>query len=132
MVKIRGKRICGGIAEGKALVTKHPITFLGGVDPETGIIIERGHELEGESVKDRILVFPKGKGSTVGSYVLCQMKKNGTAPKGIVNIEAEEVVAVGAIMAGIPMIHSLERNPFDLIKMGVRVRLNADRGYLEV
>jgi hypothetical protein len=132
MVRIPGRKVSGGIAEGAALVTREPITFLGGVDPATGIVVERGHELEGESLKGRIVVFPRGKGSTVGSYVLYQMKKNGTAPRGIVNIEAEEIVALGAIIAGIPMIHALEREPYGLIRSGDMVRLDADGGYLEV
>jgi hypothetical protein len=132
MIRIRGKRVSGGKAEGRALVTREPITFLGGVDPETGLIVERGHELEGKSIKNKILIFPRGKGSTVGSYVLYQMRKNGTAPGAIVNLEAEEIVAVGAIISGIPMLHSLERNPYSILKTGAKVRLNADRGYLEV
>lgn len=132
MIRIHGKRVSGGVAEGVALVTREPITFLGGVDPESGVVVERGHELEGLSLKDKIVVFPRGKGSTVGSYVLYQMKKKGTAPKGIVNLEAEEIVAVGAIISDIPMIHSLEKNPYDVVKSGARLRLDADSEYLEV
>lgn len=132
MLKIRGKKVAGGAAEGEALVTRESITFLGGVDPDTGVVVERGHELEGKSLREKIVIFPRGKGSTVGSYVLYQMKKNGTAPRGIVNLEAEEIVAVGAIIAGIPMIHALEREPYGLIQSGDRVRLDADSGCLEV
>lgn len=131
-MRIQGRRISRGCVEGEVIVTREPITFLGGVDPETGVVVERGHELEGKSVKDKILLFPRGKGSTVGSYVLYQMKRRGTAPKGIINLEAEEVVAVGAIIAGIPMLDSLEKNPYEILRDGAKVRLDADHGYLEV
>lgn len=131
-MRIRGRRISKGYAEGEAVVTKEPLTFLGGVDPGTGVVVERGHELEGKSIRDKILLFPKGKGSTVGSYVLYQMKRNSTAPRGIINLRAEEIVAVGAIIADIPMLDSLEKNPYKILRDGTKVRLDADHGYIEV
>lgn len=131
-MKVYGRTISKGIAEGEAILTKEAITFLGGVDPRTGIIIERGHELEGKSVAGKILVFPRGKGSTVGSYVIYQMKKNGTAPKGMIALHAEQVVATGAIISDLPMLDSLEKNPFEFLKNGMRVTINADKGYVEL
>lgn len=127
---MRGRSISKGRAEGDVLATREPLSFLGGIDPETGVVIEKGHELEGRSVRGKILIFPWGKGSTVGTYVLYQMKKKGTAPAGIVNTKAEGVVAVGAIISGIPMMDSLDGDPLTL--EGKRVYMNADEGYLEV
>src|SRR3990172_484056 len=121
---MRGRSISKGKAEGDALATDQPLSFLGGIDPETGVVVEKGHELEGKSVRGKILIFPWGKGSTVGSYVLYQMKMKGTAPAGIVNTKAEWVVAVGAIISGIPMMDSLDGNPLTL--QGKRVYMNAD------
>jgi len=129
-MRVKGRRISGGTARGKAMVTKERISFLGGVDPGTGVVTEHGHGLFGRCIKGRVLFFPKGKGSTVGSYVLYQMKKDGTAPAGIVNIEAEQILACGAIIAGIPMLDRLERDPE--IHDGDEVFLNATEGYLEV
>jgi hypothetical protein len=97
-----------GRASGWALVSAEPIGFLGGVDPDTGIVIEGGHPLEGESVTGRILVFPTGKGSTVGSYTLYRLARNGLAPAAIVNAEADPVVAVGAVIAEIPMVDQVD------------------------
>ncbi|MDP6459238.1 MAG: DUF126 domain-containing protein [Candidatus Hydrothermarchaeota archaeon] len=131
-MRIQGRTISKGCAEGKALVTREPLSFLGGVDSKTGVVMERGHELEGRSLKDKILLFPQGKGSTVGSYVLYQMKKNNTAPGGIINHKAEEVVATGAIISGIPMLDSLKRDPYEILKDGMKVRLDADQGFIEV
>jgi len=71
-----------------------PISFYGGVDPNTGVVLEKGHELQGQSIAGKVLVFPQGKGSTVGSYTLYRMKKNGTAPAAMINRETETIVAV--------------------------------------
>lgn len=107
-MELEGRIISKGVAEGEALTTSQPISFYGGVDPDTSNIIEKGHELEGRKVRAKILVFPNGKGSTVGSYTLYRMKKNGTAPAGIINNECETVVAVGAIISEIPCIDKID------------------------
>ncbi len=113
MELVRGRKISGGRAEGLALVSHEPISFFGGVNPDSGVVTERGHELEGTSVKDRVLVFPSGKGSTVGSYTMYRMKRNGVAPAAIVNVECEPIVAVGAIISDIPALDRLEKKPVD-------------------
>jgi hypothetical protein len=122
-MELKGRIISKGIAGGEALATSQPISFYGGVDPDSGIIIEKGHELEGKNVKDKILVFPNGKGSTVGSYTLYRMKKNDTAPAGIINKECETVVAVGAIISEIPCIDKID---ISRIKTGDIVQLEND------
>jgi hypothetical protein len=94
--------------EGIALVSKSPLSFYGGIDAKSGVVIEKGNELEGKSVKDKILIFPNGKGSTVGSYVIYGLKKNGFAPRAIVNKETETIVATGAILAGIPCVDRID------------------------
>ena len=124
---LKGRVICEGKAEGEALVTSQPISFFGGVDPKTGIVVEKGHELEGKCVKDKILVFPTGKGSTVGSYVIYQLKKNGVAPKAIINQECETIVAVGSIISNIPCV---DRIDISKIKTGNRVRVNGKMVYI--
>jgi putative nucleotidyltransferase with HDIG domain len=100
--------IRSGHAEGEALVSPDPIGFLGGVDPDTGVVVEPGHPLEGQCVAGRVLVFPTGKGSTVGSYTLYRLARNGLAPAAIINAEADPVVAVGAIIAEIPMVDQVD------------------------
>jgi predicted aconitase with swiveling domain len=130
-VKIKGKTISKGIATGKALVSKEPISFLGGVDPKTGNIKENGHPLEGRKIGGKVLIFPKGKGSTVGSYVIYQLKKEGQAPAAIINIEADAMVASGAIISNIPMMHRLEKDPLKL-REGQMVTVNGNEGFVEV
>lgn len=117
---MKGRIISKEKGEGDALVTLQPISFYGGVDPNTGEVIEKGHELQGKSVKGKVLVFPTGKGSTVGSYTLYRMKKNGVAPAGIINSECETVVAVGAIISEIPCV---DRIDISCIKTGDHVRI---------
>jgi len=103
-----GRVIRAGQAEGKALVSPQPIGFLGGVDPETGVVIEPGHPLEGQCIAGRVLVFPGGKGSTVGSYILLRLARNGRAPAAMINSRSEPIVAVGAILADIPMVDGVD------------------------
>ncbi|MGD0995055.1 MAG: DUF126 domain-containing protein [Candidatus Bathyarchaeia archaeon] len=123
MEQLKGRLISKGKGEGEALVTSQPISFYGGVDPNTGVVIEKGHELQGQSVKGKILVFPTGKGSTVGSYTLYRMKKNGTAPAGMINKECETVVAVGAIISEIPCVDKID---ISKIKTGDTVNIEND------
>ncbi|MFQ5888231.1 MAG: aconitase X swivel domain-containing protein, partial [Candidatus Hydrothermarchaeales archaeon] len=83
-MKIRCKPISKGTASGEALVSEEPISFLGGIDSKTGVVIEKNHPLEGKNIAGKVLVFPKGKGSTVGAYVIYQLKKEGNAPAAII------------------------------------------------
>ena len=125
---MKGRTISPGKAKGEALVSKEPIGFYGNIDPKTGIIIEEGNPLKGEKITDKILVFPCGKGSTVGSYVIYGLKKNGVAPVGIINAETETIVATGAILAGIPCVDKID---IDKIKTGDKLFINADEGTVE-
>jgi predicted aconitase with swiveling domain len=107
-VELQGRVIKAGRAEGLAMVSPEAIGFLGGVDPETGNVIEAGHALAGQCIAGRVLVFPTGKGSTVGSYTLYRMAQTGTAPAAIINSESEAIVAVGAIISDIPMVDLID------------------------
>ena len=127
-MKLEGRKIYGGNAEGEALVSRKPLSFFGGVDPDTGKVTERGHDLEGKSVAGKILVFPRGVGSTVGSYTIYRMKKQGTAPKAIINSECEIIVAVGAIISEIPCVDKIDVGK---IRNGDKVKVDADNGMVE-
>lgn len=105
---LQGRVIKSGRGEGPALVSPAPIGFLGGVDPDTGIVLEPGHPLQGRSVAGKVLVFPTGKGSTVGSYTILRLGRGGHGPAAIVNAESEAIVAVGAIIADIPMVDQID------------------------
>ncbi|HIH23003.1 TPA: DUF126 domain-containing protein [Candidatus Micrarchaeota archaeon] len=135
-MRIKGRAISRGdgndSVSGPVLLSRDPISFLGGIDPKTGIVIEKGHPIEGKCVAGTVLVFPHGKGSTVGSYVMLQLKKNGVAPAAIINIEAEPIIAVGAIISKIPMVDKLEKNPFEVLKDGKEITVDADKGVISL
>ena len=127
-MRLRGRAISKGRGEGEALVSSEPISFLGGVEAKTGVVVEKGHPLEGKCIAGKVLVFPRGKGSTVGSYVMYQLAKNGVAPAAIVNERAEIIVAVGAIVAGIPMVDGLQAGKF---RDGELLRVDGSAGLVE-
>lgn len=126
---LSGRKISKGVAEGEVLKSTSPISFLGGVDPNTGIIMDKNSNAYGKNIKDKIFVFPMGKGSTVGSYVIYQLKKNGVAPLAIINREAETIVAVGAIISDVPMVDKIE---IESIEEGKKVKVNGDMGTVEL
>jgi predicted aconitase with swiveling domain len=128
-MKLKGRKIYKGIAEGEAIVTKDGISFYGGVDPDTGEVVEAGHELEGQSITGKVLVFPTGKGSTVGSYTMYRMKKNNTSPAAIVNEQIDTIIAVGCIISEIPCVDKININE---IKTGQKIVVNGSEGTVEV
>ena len=131
-ITVKARAISKGYAEGEALVCRQPIGFNFGVDITNGVISEYNHELEGKSIKDKILIFPHGKGSTGGSYVVYQLAVAKTGPKAIINLTTETIIAVGAIMGGIPVVDSLEKNPYDIIADGDYVKVDAINGTVTV
>jgi predicted aconitase with swiveling domain len=128
-MKLSGRKISAGQAVGEALVTSMGISFYGGVDPETGCVVEKGHELEGQSIAGRVLVFPTGKGSTVGSYTLYRLKKAGLAPAAIINAESETITAVGCIISDIPCVDHI---PIERIKTGMQANVDGESGMVEI
>ncbi|MEL4859910.1 DUF126 domain-containing protein [Pseudoflavonifractor phocaeensis] len=126
---LQGRCIVEGQVEGEALVTNDAISFMGTIDPKTGYVIERKHEIEGACLKGKILVFPMSKGSTGGSYMLYDLVKNGVGPLGIVNREAESIVVIGAIVSGLPMV---DRIDISQIQTGDYIYLNATEGTARV
>lgn len=131
-ILLRGRKVIGGVAEGKAVVTKEPLSFLGGVNPDKGIVVERGRELEGQCIAGKIFVFPHGKGSTAGPYIIFRMAKRKTAPKAMINVEAEPIIAVGAAMGNIPLVDRLDKNPLEIIATGDDVKIDGDKDLVEV
>jgi len=128
MMILQGRTIYPGKVEGEALVTSMGISFYGGVDPESGVVVERGHELEGQCIAGKVLVFPTGKGSTVGSYTLYRLKKNGAAPAAILNTECETITTVGCIIAEIPCVDHIS---IEEIMTGEKLRVDAQNATVE-
>ncbi|MFH1722333.1 MAG: DUF126 domain-containing protein [Candidatus Altiarchaeota archaeon] len=122
-MEMKGRIINKGVAEGEALVSEDPISFYGGVDPETGNIADKDSKLDGQSITGKILVFPYGKGSTVAPYTIYQLAKNGKAPLAMINKEAETIVAVGCIISDIPAVDQID---IEKIKTGDHVKIEGE------
>jgi hypothetical protein len=125
-------KIAGGSSAGEALISKDDICFYM-VDPTTGVVIEKGHNLEGQSVAGKILIFPSGKGSSVvqtdGLYQL-QLKRK--APNALIIQHADTVLVASAIIMGIPMVNQLEKDFYDMVRSGMNVAVNADQENISV
>jgi len=131
-ITLRGRTVVGGVAEGEALVTHETISGWGGVNPMTGTIIETRHALRGQTFKDRILVFPGAKGSSGWSGVFHLTRLTGMAPKALVFNEMTTKVALGAVVMRVPAVTELDRDPLQLIETGDWVRVDGDRGVVEI
>ncbi len=128
-MEMEGRKIAGGGAEAEAVVSTEAVSFYGGVDTKAGTIVDQGHPLDGQKISGKVLVIPTGKGSTVGSYSIYEMKKLGTAPAAIILKDVDTVVAVGVIISEIPCVDQID---IGKIKTGDKVRVDGDNGKVEV
>jgi len=134
MKKILGRGLVEGNVKAEAIVSSQMFGFFGGVDPATGIIIDKWHELYGQSIKGKVFVYPEGRGSTVGAAIILELTRTGCAPAAIVNAKIETITAAGGLMAKIfynkeiPMVDSLAENPVTAIKTGDIVSVNGATG----
>jgi len=126
-----------GVSEGEALVTNQPMCLYDSLDPKSGRIVNRRHELYGECVSGKIFFFPYGIGSSTSAATILEASRCKKAPSAIVNLETEPIIAVGALLAErlygkiIPIVHRPEINPAEVIRHH-RVRVDADMGLIEV
>lgn len=126
------RKVYGGRVEGEALVTTQAISGWGGTDPLEGTVIERGHELEGKSFKDKILVFRGAKGSSGWTNAFHIAKLSNTLPKGVIFIETTSKMALGTVVMEIPAVTDIEEDPFSIIKTGDKVLIDADKGIVVI
>lgn len=129
---LKGRKAVAGVAEGEALVTTQAVSYCGGVDPFKGIVVEPGHELKGKKVTGKILVYPAGKGSSAWSQSAHASRVLGTNPGGMIITEINPQTALGGLMMHIPVMTDLDQDPTKVIKTGDWVRIDADRGIVEV
>src|SRR6202165_108058 len=129
---LRGRKVVGGVAEGEALVTHETISGWGGIDPMTGTVIETHHELRGVSFKDKVLVFPGAKGSSGWSNAFHMTRLTGSAPKAMVFNTMTTKIALGAVVMHAPSVTELDQDPLSVIETGDWVRVDGDRGVVEV
>lgn len=129
---LHGKKVNNGKAEGEAIVSQMPFSFLSDQDPMTGVVKAATSDIYGQSIAKKVLVIPIGKGSAGGHPYAYMAKERGNAPVAIVCVKAEPITAMVAIMNDIPMVHALDKNPLEIIKTGDRVRVDGNAGTVEI
>jgi predicted aconitase with swiveling domain len=129
---LRGRGVVGGYVEGEALVTHQTISGWGGIDPMTGTVIETHHELRGVSFKDKVLVFPGAKGSSGWSNAFHMARLTNSAPRAMVFNLMNTKIALGAVVLHVPAVTDLDPDPLTVIETGDWVRVDGDRGVVEV
>ncbi|MGI6876014.1 aconitase X swivel domain-containing protein [Amycolatopsis sp. 3B14] len=132
MITLRGRTVVPGVVEGEALVSHETISGWGGIDPATGTITERRHELCGVCFTGKILVFPGAKGSSGWSGFFQSTRLLGTAPAGMIFTVTTTKAALGAVVTRVPTLSDLDQDPVAVIRTGDHLRLDADRGIVEI
>ena len=129
---LHGRKVVGGVAEGEALVTRDRISGWGGIDPRTGTVVETRHELRGQSFAGKVLVFPGAKGSSGWSAMFHMTRLMNVAPAAFLFNEMTTKMALGAVVTHSPAMTGFDRDPLDCIETGDWVRVDADRGVVEI
>lgn len=138
MKTLQGKGIVEGIGKGPAIVSEKPFGFFGGVNPKTGEIIDKWHELYGQSIKGKVFVYPEGRGSTVGAAIILELARTGCAPAAIINTNIEVITAAGGLMAktfydvDIPMVDGISKEDILSIKDGAMVEVDGTTGKIVI
>lgn len=135
---LKGRGLTSGVVEGEALVSKESLVWSHGVIPKTGQINDVRVKVNGEIVKDKILVYPYGKGSTSTATWMLETTRYGNAPKAIINRVTELIILTGSVLSEviydvkIPIVDGLEENPDEIIESGDWVKVDGDKGIIEI
>jgi uncharacterized protein len=132
VIELQGRGVVGGVAEGIALVTRQTISGFGGIDPMTGTITERRHELRGQSFAGRVLVFPGAKGSSGWASNFQAARLAGAAPRAIIFKVMTTKIALGVVVTRVPAVTDLDQDPLQVIRSGDRVRVDGDSGRVTI
>ena len=125
-------KISEGKAQAEAIISKDHIMFYQ-IVPETGVIMEKAHALEGKSIAKKILVFPGGKGSSVvQADGLYQLNMHQNMPAAMIIQFAEPVLVSSAIIMEVPLVDKVDPAFYETVKDGDTMVVNADEGYIEI
>jgi len=137
-ILLKGRGVVGGVAHAQALVSTRDFMFAHGINPKSGVIIDRRNDLYGASIVGKVFIFPYGTGSTTGAAWILEAVRNGKHPAAVINIRTEPIIAIGFILAEliydkkIPVVDNLNKNPIEVIKTGDYVKVDGDKGIVEV
>ena len=138
MKTLQGNGIVSGKGKGEAIVSSTPFGFFGGVNPTTGIVIDKWHELYGESISGKVFIYPEGRGSTVGAAIMLELARSGFAPVAIINANVETITAAGGLLAkkfydtDIPIVDGIPKEELLAIKTGTLVEVDGDTGQIVI
>jgi len=127
---IAGRAVVAGDARGDALVAQEPLSFWGGYDFQTGLIIDRHHPLAGARAAGRVLAVPASKGSSTTTAVLLEAVRAGTAPAAILTVGVDPFFALASIVADVmygksfPVV-ALTADEFATLSTGMRLTVSA-------
>ena len=127
-----GRKVHGGSAAGEALVARGPLGGYGTFDLETGKVVDRNHEWYGQNVKGKVLVFTTASGSSAWTIAHQAMRFAGVAPAAYVVRDNNPQTALGSVVARLPCVTDLDRDPTEEIETGDQVKVDADRGIVEI
>lgn len=131
-ITFRCRGLARGHAEGEALVARATLSFWGEVDPMSGRIIAKGHPLEGECLRGKVLVIESTRGSSATPLVLGLATRTGHAPAALVNANVDGLAVLGCIVHHIPMVVPQSVDLLEIVRTGDHVEVDADRGTLTV
>lgn len=131
-ITLKGRKVVGGVAAGEALVTRETISGWGGISERDGTVIERRHELVGQSFAGKILLFPGAKGSSGWSAYFHMTRLNGVSPAAMLFTRMTTKMALGAVVTRVPAMTDFEQDPYALIDTGDWVKVDADAGLLTI
>ncbi len=135
---MKGRVVSKGKVCAEALTSQQMFGFFAAVDTKTGIVIDEHSDIFGQCIRDKVLVFPEGRGSTVGAAVVLELVRTGNAPAAIINRKAEGIIATGAILADkiygkpLPLIDMLDEDPVSAIRTGDMVSVDGETGEVTV
>ena len=136
---LKGHKGIGGVAEGEALVTRDPISYMsdvGGIwdDPMSAVATNKGSvpELYGKDLAGKVLVFPTGKGGIFSTSLIMGLAKKGLGPKAMINVKTHPVFLFASMISDIPTVDALDKNPLEVIETGDWVKVDAQKGIVEV
>jgi predicted aconitase with swiveling domain len=131
-IVLNGRKVVGGCVEGEALVSRQEISGFGSISNEKGVVTEPNHEIKGIPLKDKILVFPSTKGSAGFTYIFFRMKPFGVGPKGAIIRRMNSTSGWGFVFGNVPSVTDLDQDPLEVIATGDYIKLDADKGIVEV
>lgn len=131
-MEIKGRTINKGDVEGYAVVLENPFSFTGDFDIKSGTLVIKDHPLSGETIANKILVIPMGKGAVNAPIGLYKARNEGNGPLAIICRRADPLTIECAMTVDIPIMDSFDKDPIESINTGDYLEMNGDKGTVNI